>query len=154
MQADTRQTQNINSSILVVLNHAVAFGVLFSSLASDATLDLSRASLGTAARHRSRRARRERRNVVSFSQEAEEWSSSSDDGDEEEMAQSLASLRTKDADEEDRDEGIAGRMDKIAVELDAHVRLIRRGVETLAMGSDDDAGVFGVLSFLLQDWDQ
>lgn len=137
-----------------MLNHAVAFGVLFVSLTSDATLDLSRASLGAAARHRSRRARRERRNIVSFSQEAEEWSNSSEEEDEDEMAQSLASLRTRDVDEDEGDGGITERMDKIAVELDAHVRLVRRGVETLSMGSDDDAGVFGVLSFLLQDWDQ
>jgi gamma-tubulin complex component 5 len=139
---------------VAIINHAVTFGSVFVSLASDATLDLSRASLGTAARHRSRRARRERRNIVSFSQEAEEWSSSSDENDEDEMTQSLASLRTTDIDEDEETGGIAGRMDKIAVELDAHVRSVRRGVEILSMGSDDDASVFGVLSFLLQDWDQ
>lgn len=46
------------------------------------------------------------------------------------------------------------RLDKMSSELDAIVRFIRRGVETLAAGASEAAPAFGVFAFALEDWDR
>lgn len=46
-----------------------------------------------------------------------------------------------------------GGVEKISTELDGLVRFIRRGVDSLAGGTSEAASAFGVLSFVLEDWD-
>jgi gamma-tubulin complex component 5 len=122
------------------------------------TLDVSRLSL-ISKRHRSRRQRSQRKNVVSFSQVVEDDSDESSDGDEDEvddddyhgvaetsfsMAASSSIISSEDG---------YSRIDKMSTELDGLVRFVRRGVESLAGGTGDAASSFSVLSFALEDWD-
>jgi gamma-tubulin complex component 5 len=135
----------------------VRFGDIFAASTSDITLDLSRASLGHAARHRSKRARRERRNVVSFTQDIVESSSSSSDDEDEDLASRIEHSRSMSmAASEMHGHGgdLAGQLERMAVELDAHVRLVRRGAETLATGSESGSDAYSMLAFALEDWDR
>jgi gamma-tubulin complex component 5 len=130
--------------VLAILDDAVRFGELAAARGGgERTLDLS------AVRHRSRAARRARRNVVSFSRDDIALSSSSSSEDEP-------------AQDEEEEEG-EGRgeepeeprgMERIAADLEAHVRAVRRGVEALAAGAGEGAETFGVLAFALADWDR
>ena len=52
------------------------------------------------------------------------------------------------------DESFVDRLDKMSSELDALVRFIRRGVESLAAGSGEAAPAFGIFAFSLEDWDR
>lgn len=52
------------------------------------------------------------------------------------------------------DESFVDRLDKMSSELDALVRFIRRGVESLAAGIGEAAPAFGVFAFALEDWDR
>ena len=52
------------------------------------------------------------------------------------------------------DESFVDRLDKMSSELDALVRFIRRGVESLAAGWGEAAPAFGVFAFALEDWDR
>jgi len=106
-------------------------------------------------KHRSRRLRRQRRNVISFSQEhdIEEDSSSSSDSDYDGQHASLvdASSFSMAADNDELDLG--QRIDKMTRELDALVRFLRRGTESIAGSASEAASTFGVLAFALEDWD-
>ena len=42
----------------------------------------------------------------------------------------------------------------MSTELDALVRFVRRGVESLAGGTSEAASAFGVFAFALEDWDR
>ena len=50
-----------------------------------------------------------------------------------------------------RDDGRGGCLLR---ELDALVRFVRRGVESLAAGAGEAAPAFGVFAFALEDWDR
>lgn len=45
------------------------------------------------------------------------------------------------------------RLDKISSELDALVKFVRRGMESLSGGTTEAAATFGVIAFTLEDWD-
>ena len=51
------------------------------------------------------------------------------------------------------DDEFVVRLDKMSSELDALVRFIRRGVESLSAESGEAASAFGMLAFALEDWD-
>lgn len=139
---------------------SLKFSEFFSSFIGDAaTHDISRHSLTT--RHRSKRQRRKRRNIIGFSQPAidDEISSSDDDGHDDDRepeivgdlameTETFSALNVTGSPEE-----IAERLDKFSSELDGLVRFIRRGVESLAGGTSEAASAFGVLAFALEDWD-
>ncbi|KAJ7940262.1 Spc98 family-domain-containing protein [Mycena leptocephala] len=153
-------TSALHRAILSVLDMSLHFCESFVSFAGNTTvtLDVSRLSL-ISKRHRSRRQRSQRKNVVSFSQVVEEDSDESSDGDEDEvddddyhgvadtsfsMAASSSIVSSEDG---------YSRIDKMSTELDGLVRFVRRGVESLAGGTGDAASSFSVLSFALEDWD-
>jgi len=129
---------------------------------TTATLDLSRQSINVK-RHRSRRQRRQSRNVVAFSQNHENEDDSSEEEDEDEdIIDSEDGIRTKEPPEPSfsmgsstmtQDEGFPTRVEKMSSELDGLVRFVRRGVESLAGGTSEAAPAFGVLAFSLEDWD-
>ena len=52
------------------------------------------------------------------------------------------------------DGGVLARLDKMSSELDALVRFVRRGVESLAAGTSEAAPAFGIFAFALGDWDR
>jgi gamma-tubulin complex component 5 len=140
---------------------SLQFSEFFSSFNGDAgTHDISRHSL--IKRHRSKRQRRKRRNIIGFSQptfDDEISSSSEDDRDDDDRelemlrdpvmeTEMFSTMNTTGSPEE-----TAERLDKFSSELDGLVRFIRRGVESLAGGTSEAASVFGVLAFALGDWD-
>jgi gamma-tubulin complex component 5 len=146
----------MHRSVVAILDGAIQFSDLVASCAGDVTLDLSRASIGKAARHRSRRARRERRNVVSFSREDAALSASSSEDDEDD-AESMIEASYSVTESHVQEEGggaVARRLERMSVELDAHVRFVRRGAEALASSAGEGSGAFGVLAFALEDWDR
>lgn len=140
---------------------ALHFSDYFVAFAGDTTHDISRQSIATMKRHRSRRARRQRKNVIGFSQtlkEADVSSESSDSEFDDDLAEgrvppepsfSLA-MSTVSA----PDESFVDRLDKMSSELDTHVRFIRRWAESLAAGSGEAAPTFGMFAFALDDWDR
>lgn len=137
---------------------ALHFSDSFVAFAGDTTHDISRHSMVLSKRHRSRRQRRQNKNVIGFSQSLREAAISSDsdsDVDENALVHELtepsvsfgASAVSFD------DEGFVTRLDKMSTELDTLVRFIRRGVESLA-GGTGEAAAFGIYAFALEDWDR
>ena len=137
----------------------------FVAFAGDTTHDISRASLRPVARHhRSRRLRAQRRNVISFTDAKapsllpSDSSDSDDDMPDGEGASarepftsfSLGASTTASFAED----GFLARLDKMSSELDALVRFVRRGVESLAAGTVEAAPAFEIFAFALEDWDR
>lgn len=120
---------------------------------TTATFDVSRQSVSMK-RHRSRRQRRNRKNVIGFSQYLDNEDESSDDDENEGAENDLPepSYSTLGA-STNLEEDFSGRVEKMSAELDSLVRFLRRGVESLAGGSSEAAPAFGVLAFSLEDWD-
>ncbi|KAJ7827542.1 hypothetical protein B0H14DRAFT_3720657 [Mycena olivaceomarginata] len=134
-------TSALHRAILSILDMSLHFCEVFTTFTGNTTvtLDVSRLSV-IPKRHRSRRQRSQRKNIVSFSQaHVFESDESSDDEDEVDL-------------EDEHGDG-SSRIDRMATELDGLVRFIRRGVESLAGGTGDAASSFSVLSFSLEDWD-
>lgn len=138
------------------------FSSIFVAFAGDTTTthDVSRHSVIPArARHRSRKQRRHRKNVIGFSNVQGLQDSEDDESEYEnnEIGQggdlpepSSTSILTSTTTDE---EGAFARIEKMSVELDGLVRFVRRGTESLAGGAGDAAPAFGVLAFALEDWD-
>ena len=156
-----------------ILDMSLHYTDCFVAFAGDTTHDISRASLslsGHRHRHRSRRLRAQRRNVIAFSADApsllhrrdsEDDSSADEEGlDEESLAGrsgrepsfSFGASTTGTA--SFTEDGFLARLDKMSSELDALVRFVRRGVESLAAGAGEAAPAFGVFAFALEDCDR
>jgi gamma-tubulin complex component 5 len=124
----------------------------FMTMVGDTTtLDVSRQSISM--KHRSRRLKRQQKNVIGFSQMIQEEDSSDDEedvvGDDAANEPPELSLSVSGVHEED----FPSRVERMASELDGLVRFLRRGVESLAGGSTEAAPAFGVFAFALEDWD-
>ncbi|KAF9462032.1 Spc98 family-domain-containing protein [Collybia nuda] len=148
-------TSSLHRAILSILDMSLQFSEFFITFAGDTTTthDVSRLSMSTK-RHRSRRQRRQRRNIIGFSQSLDGSFNSSDEDEEafgEDGAPEPSFSVT--ASVSYGEEGFQNRMDKMASELDGLVRFLRRGVESLAGGIGEAAPAFGVLAFALEDWD-
>ena len=139
---------------------ALRFSEGFISFGGDTTttLDVSRQSL-IMKRHRSRRQRKQRRNVVGFSQLFQDEDDSSDQEENEAggtehssdpLEPSFSVLSSSIVSVE---EDFFVRVERMSSELDGLVRFLRRGVESLAGGTGEAAPAFGVLAFALEDWD-
>lgn len=150
-------TSSLHRAILSILDLALHFTDFFVTFAGDTTIthDVSRQSISIRG-HRSRRQRRQRKNVIGFVQSLQGSLDSSDE-DEDDF-----DVDVKDAPEPSfslsasvsyAEEGMTTRMDKMSLELDGLVRFLRRGVESLAGGGSEAAPTFGVLAFALEDWD-
>ncbi|KAG9317863.1 Spc98 family-domain-containing protein [Chiua virens] len=141
-------TTSLLKAILSILDMCIHFRTFFTSFAGDTTHDISRLSISMR-RHRSRRQRRQRKNVIGFSvpvlSDTEDDSDTDTDGDAApEMEPSFSA---------DVEEAFSTRMETLSGELDGLVRYVRRGAESLARGSSEAASAFGVLAFMLEDWD-
>ncbi|TFK94263.1 hypothetical protein K466DRAFT_593763 [Polyporus arcularius HHB13444] len=163
-----RNTVALHRAIMSILDMSLHYTETFVSFAGDTTHDISRASLhglsGNVSRHhRSRRLRKQRRDVIGFAQAPsllqDSESSSDEEGlDEESLAGrsgrepsfSLVASTTASF----MEDGFLARLDKMSGELDALVRFVRRGVESLAAGTGEAAPAFGVFAFALEDWDR
>ena len=108
-------------------------------------------------RHRSRRQRAQRKNVIAFSgslRSTEELSDGDSDLDSEDNLENAIEPSYSMGDSTSVVEGgFVSRMDQMASELDGLVRFVRRGTQSLAGGTGDAAPAFGVLAFALEDWD-
>ncbi|KAL4076383.1 Spc98 family-domain-containing protein [Scleroderma yunnanense] len=147
-------TSEISKAIISVLDMCLHFRGIFTSFVGDTTHDILRLSV-TMRRHRSRRQRRIRQNVIGFSQ-PRTTSNPDDDSDTDLDAEEL-----KEAPETSfsvaapsfAQEDLSEQLEKLSSELDSVVRYLRRGAETLASGTSDAAQTFGILAFTLDDWD-
>ncbi|KAJ7639449.1 Spc98 family-domain-containing protein [Roridomyces roridus] len=157
-------TSALHRAIISILDMSLQFCETFVASAGNTTIthDVSRHSiLSLSKRHRSRRQRAQRRNVVSFVRDVEEEDDSSEDEEEEvdlqldddmDVTSPSLSIAPSFVSSVSVEDGY-GRIDKMASELDGLVRFVRRGVESLAGGTGDAAASFSVLSFALEDWD-
>ncbi|KAJ7685534.1 Spc98 family-domain-containing protein [Mycena polygramma] len=150
------KTSALHRAILSILDMSLHFCETFTTFAGNTTvtLDVSRLSF-ISKRHRSRRQRSQRKNVVSFSQVFPDSDESSDEDegeveleDEHAVPESSFSMAASVSSEVGYN-----RIDKMSTELDGLVRFVRRGVESLAGGTGDAASSFSILSFALEDWD-
>ena len=137
----------------------------FTAFAGDVTHDISRHSITSASfrKHRSRKQRRLRRNVVGFSQTLQrpplapalsDSSSSSDEDMGEDLASAVEPSFYASETISFVEENFVDRVGKMSAELDALVRFVRRGVESLASSTSEAASSFEVFAFALEDWDQ
>ncbi|TFY67661.1 hypothetical protein EVJ58_g1495 [Rhodofomes roseus] len=155
-----RNTNALQRAIVSILDMSIHFSDCFVAFAGDTTHDISRHSILVMKRHRSRRVRRQKKDVIGFSQsmqgEADDSSESDSDFDDDRLKANAPEpsfslgASTMSAPEE----SFVDRLDKMSSELDALVRFIRRGVESLAAGSGEAAPAFGVFAFALEDWDR
>ena len=141
------------------------------------TYDASRLSLlrtSTGKRRKSRRSRASRKNVIGFleSMRLDETESSSSEDDlpaveiDEEgkiphgrpslihQATSTYLSFTMPIHEDDEEAGTSPlQLEKLSADLDSTIKFIRKSVEGLSVGTSETATTFGVLSFMLEDWD-
>ena len=161
------QTVALHRAIMSILDMSLHYTDCFVSFAGDTTHDISRASLVTSRhrhRHRSRRLRKQRRDVIGFSDAPSLLHDSEDDSSDEEGLdeESLAGRSGREPSfsfgasttASFTDDGFLERLDKMSSELDALVRFVRRGVESLAAGASEAAPAFGIFAFALEDWDR
>ncbi|KAF8961118.1 Spc98 family-domain-containing protein [Flammula alnicola] len=153
-------TSALHRAILSVLDMCLHFSEGFVTFAGDttATLDVSRQSINMK-RHRSRRQRRQRKNVIGFSQFLQD---DDDSSDEDQDLLTEGSGQSNDPPEPsysmlgesvNSEEDFFVRVERMSSELDGLVRFLRRGVESLAGGTSEAAPAFEVLAFSLEDWD-
>ncbi|KAI0921184.1 hypothetical protein AcW2_006240 [Taiwanofungus camphoratus] len=154
-----RNTSALQRAVTSILDMTLHFSDCFVAFAGDTTHDISRHSILVMKRHRSRRAKRQRKNIIGFSQSLRELDDTSEsDSDLDEgldgangpgpsfsLAASTISLP---------EESVSDRLEKMSTELDTLVRFIRRGVESLAAGTSEAASAFGIFAFALEDWDR
>lgn len=141
-----------------ILDMALYFSDCFVAYAgSSATHDVSRQSITPIKAHRSRRLKKQRKNVIGFSQDKPiplpDSSDSETDTGEESLLNSIDPDYSVASNISFSEENIVIRLDKMSSELDALVRFIRRGVEGMAGGTSEAASVFDVFAFALEDWD-
>jgi gamma-tubulin complex component 5 len=151
-------TSNLRKAILSILDMCLHFSNFFVAFVGEttATHDVSRQTISMR-RHRSRRLKRQRRNIIGFTQflrEQADSSSSSDDGEEFELNEPKkvpeASFSTSIS---ITDINPIEYLDKLSKELDELVRFVRRGVESLANAGGEASSTFGIFAFALEDWD-
>jgi gamma-tubulin complex component 5 len=153
------QTSSLHRAIVSVLDICLHFSDFFVAFAGDTTThDISRQSI-TVRRHRSRRQRQQRKNIIAFSQSlqnTEHTSGEDSDLDEKHNADldnTAEPSHSTGASMSHSEGGFVNHIDKMAAELDGLVRFIRRGTESLAGGTGEAAPAFEVLAFALEDWD-
>ncbi|KAI1796107.1 Spc98 family-domain-containing protein [Ganoderma leucocontextum] len=160
-----KNTVALHRAIMSILDMSLHYTECFVSFAGDTTHDISRASLVSRHRHRSRRLRKQRRNVIAFSDassflhDSEDVSSDEEGLDEESLAghsgrEPSFSFGASTTTASFTEDGFLARLDKMSSELDALVRFVRRGVESLAAGASEAAPAFGIFAFALEDWDR
>ena len=163
---------------MAVLDLALRFARCLTQFAgAGTTYDASRLSLlqtSTGRRRKSRRSRASRKNVIGFLEtmrvDETESSSSEDDlptveiDEEGRIPHSRPSLVhpatstylsfTVPIHEDDDEAGTSPvQLEKLSTDLDSTIKFIRKSVDGLSVGTSETATTFGVLSFMLEDWD-
>ncbi|KAM6496155.1 Spc97 / Spc98 family domain containing protein [Amanita muscaria] len=152
------QTRNLHRAIISIMDMSLHFSGFFVAFAGDtATHDVSKQSISMR-RHRSRRLRRQRRNIIGFTQslhERADSTSSSEDEDEEFVPTNVpsTSFSMSSTSVSMADGSSILLLDKLPKELDELVRFVKRGVESLANGAGEASPAFGIFAFALEDWD-
>jgi len=152
------QTAALHRAIISILDMSLHFSDCFVAFAGDTNHDISHHSVIVTKRHRSRRQRQQRKNVVGFSRPPKEASDSNDsdsdqdDPDNDDAPEPSFSLGASSI--SFTEESSLSRLEKMSKELDALVRFVRRGVESLAGGSGEAASAFEMFAFALEDWDR
>ncbi|CAE6366359.1 unnamed protein product [Rhizoctonia solani] len=153
----------IQKTVLSILDMCVHFGDLFTSVAADNTLDISRPIIAKG--RRSKRDRFRRQNLVSFlpppesdnvSTTSTEMEVSEDESEDESNEEGITELGTTILDPTflgPEDEDSAARVERLSKALDVHIRSLRKRVELAAGEEGSSARVFGILDFALEDWD-
>ncbi|CCM01742.1 uncharacterized protein FIBRA_03808 [Fibroporia radiculosa] len=152
-----RNTSAFHRAIISILDLTMHFSDCFVAFAGDTTHDISRNSIVMMKRHRSRRVRRQKRNVIGFTQSLRETDESSESDRDEEFvdgARPEPSFSLATSTGSFVDESFIDRLDKMSSELDTLVRFIRHGAESLAAGGSEAASAFGIFAFALEDWDR
>jgi gamma-tubulin complex component 5 len=131
---------------------SLQFADSFASLIGEVLHDTSRSHF-SAHRHRSRRARKMKKNTIGFDLAPREISDSEsnsevDEGDAPETSFSMSVSISLSSD------NFFEQLDKMSRELDTLVKFLRRGVEGLAGDASEAASAFGILAFMLEDWDR
>ncbi|TFK72036.1 hypothetical protein BDN72DRAFT_932310 [Pluteus cervinus] len=148
-------TATLHRAILSILDISLYFTTFFSTFAGHVTTthDVTQHSMSMR-RHRSRRHRLQRKNVIGFSLPSTESPSDSDsDSDDEKFDLSQEPSFSLNASVSTAPDDFVSGLDKMSSELDDLVRFVRRGIESLAGGSDEAASTFRILAFALEDWD-
>jgi len=167
----------LHRAIMGVLDLALRFArCLTQFVGAGVTYDASRISLlrtSTGRRRKSRRSRASRKNVIGFLEsmrfdETESSSSGDDlpavDIDEEgriplrrpsliHQATSYLSFTVPIHEDDDEAGTSPAQLDKLSTDLDSMIKFIRKSVESLSVGTSEAAATFGILSFMLEDWD-
>jgi gamma-tubulin complex component 5 len=134
----------------------IHFRTFFTTFAGDTTHDIERLSISMR-RHRSRRQRRQRKNVIGFSvprpNDTEDDSDTDTDAEVDQAEGRDVFEPSFSAAPSYAEEDLSTRLETLSGELDGLVRYVRRGAENLARGMSDVASAFGVLAFMLEDWD-
>jgi gamma-tubulin complex component 5 len=141
----------------------VHFGDLFTSVAVDNTLDISRPIIAKG--RRSKRDRSRRQNLVSFAAPPEpdsvsvtstELDDSEGDSDDEGDGRDATEHGTTMLDPTflgPEDEDSAARVERLSKTLDDYIRSLRKRVELATGEGGPSAAAFGILDFALEDWD-
>lgn len=147
------ETSALHRAVLSALDMCLHFSNIFVSFSGDNTHDISRISI-VMKRHRSRRQKRLRRDIVGFSTpEVISDDESDDDDDDETVGGALEPSFSLAASVISYEGDLPDHLDKLSRELDGIVRFVRRGSESWAGSMSKAAPAFGVLAFALEDWD-
>ncbi|KAG1809247.1 Spc98 family-domain-containing protein [Suillus variegatus] len=145
-------TSALHRAVLSALDMCLHFSNIFVSFSGDNTHDISRLSI-VIKRHRSRRQRRLRRDIIGFSTPEIISDDESDDDDDEMVGDAPEPSFSLAASVMSYEGDLPDHLEKLSSDLDGVVRFVRRGSETWAGSMSKAAPAFGVLAFALEDWD-
>ncbi|TDL29376.1 hypothetical protein BD410DRAFT_736245 [Rickenella mellea] len=154
------KTAPIRRAIISILDMSVYFSECLLVYAGDRTLDIQqRSAPSSSKRHRSRRIRRQRQNIVAFSDSYGDVQVPMSESDSEVDEEVLLRVNHEDTSSFEgpstlESDNFVARSEKMSTELDGLVRFIRRGVESIANGGGKGAQTFETLAFALEDWDR
>ncbi|CCA70717.1 hypothetical protein PIIN_04651 [Serendipita indica DSM 11827] len=157
------KTAALHRTVLSILDLALYFGECLSTYMNERDNNSERQKDSTLARKRrrrhQRRARHAARNVIGFSDthQTESTSSSSEgdvgeleEGNGDSMVMGPPALANSTSFAE---ESFVVKVDRMSEELDGLVRYVRKAVDVLAGTTTPIASIFGILSFMLEEWD-
>ncbi|EIN10987.1 hypothetical protein PUNSTDRAFT_112771 [Punctularia strigosozonata HHB-11173 SS5] len=148
-------TVTSHQTVLKILDKCLYFSECYVAFTGGLTLDATATDsiLKHGYRHRSRRFRKERRNVVGFSTlQADHFSDTDSDSEENEFDDTEPTLfPTFSASLAPGDH--LKQLETIGADLDGLVRLLRRGVAALSCNDLKTAPYFEQFAFALEDWD-
>jgi gamma-tubulin complex component 5 len=157
----TGNTEVLHKAVISILDMCLHFSGIFTSYAGDTTAvhDVSRQSITI--KHRSRRLKRQQRNVIGFSSTSaippsasfHDIDSSDDDYAEGDESTGPPETSFSVVGDPGYGDNAFESIERMSKELDGLVRFVRRGVESLSGGAGEEAATFGVLAFALEDWD-